>query len=334
MRIGIVVNLSSPTTDYYRSVNPFIRLREVYPENTVKFINPDSVKWYDFYDVDVVLFQRANGNDILGMINEVKRMGKKVWLDHDDLLHEVNAANPSSQHFNKPQVKESVEKAFKYADYVTVSTPYLKEFYSQFYDKDKISIIPNAIDFKVTPLQPLKRDKLLDKPKRLIWRGSQTHLDDLGTIANFWKQIEKREDVETGIVGLPDWLGRVLYPKSIIVPWNNSLFQYFEMLKNSKPHYGVFPLTIDNFNQSKSNNFAMEMMVVGCISYAPQKITEFNIPGVRTYINEVDLIHQFTNALDKDDAYFVDMEAGRKWLQEERDLVKVNELRLNVLKSI
>ncbi|WP_289460462.1 hypothetical protein, partial [Klebsiella pneumoniae] len=27
MRLGIVTNLTSPTTDYYRSVNPFMRLR-------------------------------------------------------------------------------------------------------------------------------------------------------------------------------------------------------------------------------------------------------------------------------------------------------------------
>jgi hypothetical protein len=55
---------------------------------------------------------------------------------------------------------------------------------------------------------------------------------------------------------------------------------------------------------------------------------------VRTYKNELDLIHKFTKALDKDDAYFVDLEAGRKWLKEERDLVKVNELRINVLNAI
>jgi hypothetical protein len=106
------------------------------------------------------------------------------------------------------------------------------------------------------------------------------------------------------------------------------------MVKHSAPHYGVFPLTIDNFNQAKSNNFAMEMLVAGCISYAPEEIKEFNIAGVRTYKNELDLIHKFTNALDKDDAYFVDLEAGRKWLKEERDLVKVNELRINVLNSL
>lgn len=334
MRIGIVVNISSPTTDYYRTVNPYMRLRDAYSQFTLKMINPDTVKWYDFYDVDVVIFQRANGNDILGMINEVRRMGKKIILDHDDLLHEVSPANPSSAHFNKPQVKESVEKAFKYADWVTVSTPYLKEFYSKYFDKDKITIIPNGIDFTVTPMQPVKRDKMIDAKKRVMWRGSQTHLEDLATISNFWVEMQRKTNVEIGIVGLPEFIARTLYPKTIVIPWNNSLFQYFEMLKNSAPHYGVFPLTIDNFNQAKSNNFAMEMLVAGCISYAPEEIKEFNIPGVRTYKNELQLIHLFTKALDKDDAYFVDLEAGRKWLREERDLVKVNELRLNVLNAL
>jgi hypothetical protein len=55
---------------------------------------------------------------------------------------------------------------------------------------------------------------------------------------------------------------------------------------------------------------------------------------VRTYKNELELIHKFTKVLEKDDAYFVDLEAGRKWLKEERDLLKVNELRVKVLNSL
>ena len=76
------------------------------------------------------------------------------------------------------------------------------------------------------------------------------------------------------------------------------------------------------------------MLVAGCISYAPEEIKEFNIPGVRTYKNELQLIHLFIKALDKDNAYFVDLEAGRKWLQDERDLKKVNLIRLAIMESI
>jgi len=334
MRLGIVVNLTSPTTDYYRSVNPFMRLRSQMANLTIKYLNPETVKWYDFYDVDVLIFQRPNGDGMLSMIAEARKMGKKIILDHDDLLHEVNLANPASEHFGKTKVKESVEKAFKYADYIIVSTPYLKEFYKQFFDESKICVIPNAIDFQVTPLAPVGKDKLDTKLKRIIWRGSMTHIEDLKTIDNFWLNISKRKDVEVAFIGIPEWLGKTLYPNIKVLPWNNSLFQYFELMKNSAPHYGVFPLTVDNFNQAKSNNFAMEMLVAGCISYAPEAIKEFCIPSVRTYKDEEDLSNKFTNALDKDDAYFADLKAGREWLVKQRDLLKVNMLRESVLKTI
>jgi len=333
IRIGIVTNLSSPTTDYYRSVNPFIKLRREIPME-ITFLNPDTVKWYDFYNVDVVLFQRPNGDHILGMISEAKKMGKKVILDHDDLLHEVNPANPSSQHFSKEVVKKSVERAFIYADHVITSTPYLKDFYKQHYDENKITVIPNAIDLETTPFVAVKRDKAIDKKKRIMWRGSMTHIEDLQTVDLFWKWLMAKETVEVAFVGLPDWLGKTLYPKAIHVPWNNSLFQYFEMMKNSNPHYGIFPLTNDNFNQSKSNNFAMEMLVAGAIPYAPRYIKEFNIYGVRLFNDQDDLKQMIQSDLEKDNLYFVDLEAGRDWIKRERDLIKVNQMRLNVLNTI
>jgi len=56
IRLGIVINLASPTTDYYRSVNPFAKLRKEIAMD-ISYLNPDTVKWYDFYNCDVVLFQ-------------------------------------------------------------------------------------------------------------------------------------------------------------------------------------------------------------------------------------------------------------------------------------
>jgi hypothetical protein len=119
-----------------------------------------------------------------------------------------------------------------------------------------------------------------------------------------------------------------------VIPWNNSLFQYFELIKNSAAHYAVFPLTNDNFNQSKSNNFAMEMLVTGCVPYAPKEITEFNVPGVRLYDGSDDLYYQFEKALAKDGDYFYHLTQGRQWLLSERNLLTVNNKRKQVLKGI
>jgi hypothetical protein len=38
--------------------------------------------------------------------------------------------------------------------------------------------------------------------------------------------------------------------------------------------------------------------------------------------------------MEKDDAYFADLKIGREWLSEERDLITVNELRINVLNNL
>ena len=152
-----------------------------------------------------------------------------------------------------------------------------------------------------------------------MWRGSMTHIEDLQTVDLFWKWLMAKETVEVAFLGLPDWLGKTLYPKAVHVPWNNSLFQYFEMMAKSNPHYGIFPLTNDNFNQSRSNNFAMEMLVAGAIPYAPKYIKEFNFEGVRLFDDQNDLKQMIQGDLEKDVLYFVDLEAGRDWIKRERD---------------
>lgn len=333
MSIGVIANLSSPTTDFYRTVNPYLKLRDY--GFSVSILNPDTVKWYDFYKCNVIVVSRPNGDTILGFIAEAKKMGKKVIIDHDDLLHEVNEANPASQHFNSDKVKQSVEKAFKHADHVTVSTPFLYDFYSKFIDKAKITIVPNAIDFNITPFVPVETDKLKAEKKRVLWRGSTTHLEDLATVNKFWEYILNNQKAEVAFIGLPSWLGKTLYSKAIHIPWNNSLFQYFELIANSKPHYGVFPLTNDNFNQSKSNNFAMEMLVVGCVPYAPSQITEFNFDGVRLYDSQENLIELFEKCLNfEDKEYYNDLKKGREWIKANRDLKNVNHLRQQILENL
>lgn len=78
----------------------------------------------------------------------------------------------------------------------------------------------------------------------------------------------------------------------------------------------------------------MEMLVTGCVPYAPKEITEFNVPGVRLYEGSDDLNGQFEKVLQKDWDYFKHLQAGRKWLLTERNLLKVNNKRKQVLKEI
>jgi hypothetical protein len=52
------------------------------------------------------------------------------------------------------------------------------------------------------------------------------------------------------------------------------------------------------------------------------------------YEGNDDLSGQFEKALEKDGNYFNHLQAGRKWLLTERDLLTVNNKRKQVLKGI
>jgi hypothetical protein len=48
-------------------------------------------------------------------------MGKKVLLDIDDLLHHIPDSNPAQGHFEKDDVKKSINEALRLADHIFVS---------------------------------------------------------------------------------------------------------------------------------------------------------------------------------------------------------------------
>ena len=100
MKVLIVANPTSAATDYYRTTGPFTRLSQRNPNISLIIEYPQNVKWHHMFAADVLLFQRPNGDDILTLIAEAKRMGKKIVLDIDDLLHGLTDANPASRHFN------------------------------------------------------------------------------------------------------------------------------------------------------------------------------------------------------------------------------------------
>ena len=85
MNVLIVANPTSAATDYYRTTGPFVRLSQSNPKVKLQIEYPQNVKWHHMYTADVLLFQRPNGDDILTLIAEAKRMGKKIVLDIDDL---------------------------------------------------------------------------------------------------------------------------------------------------------------------------------------------------------------------------------------------------------
>ena len=328
-RILIVSNPQSPGTDYYRTVGPFIRLEEQYPTHVrVSTQSPDKLTWFHLFSNDIIIFQRPNGNEIVGYIMEAKAMGRKVIIDIDDLLHGIPESSPAYKHFNTPGIGDSVVSAMKMADHIIFSTAFLESFYNQYTPETvgKTSVIQNAWDEAIHRFAPIAQQH---NPVRMMWRGSMSHLGDLQTIKGEMRKMMQRKNFETVFVGMPAFMGYDLPPAKYL-EWQ-TLFTYFRLIRESQPDYGFFPLEDNAFNHAKSNIFAIEMLSAGAVPIVPRGFAEWDIPGLLRYSTP----GGFTHIIDRIAAGKMNreerIEEGRKFLRDNFSIESRNELRLKIV---
>lgn len=329
MNILVLANPSSPATDYYRTTGAFMRLAKITPDINIRVEFPTNVKWHHIYEADVMVVSRPNGDEILNFLAEAKRMGKKIVVDIDDLLHGLTEANPAAKHFNKPEIQRSIETALELADTLIVSTPYLQDYYRNHYT-GRIHVIPNCSIQEVTPYGD---NWPVHEPLRVFWRGSTTHLADLHTIANVWNIMGESKEYNLMFIGVERFIMPWFKGKATFVPWQ-TLFALWEGMRNSAMDVGIFPLTNDPFNLSKSNIFALEVLTAGGVVLAPEGFPEFEHPGVLTYKNpmhlQIVLKDLQSGKIDKVQA----VNEGRAWMEEHRNIDQWNQVRKSIVNSL
>lgn len=203
IELTVVTNPQSAATDFYRSVGPLWYIQKMTGGGVLlKTVTPPNIDWHQLFTSDVVFFSRPNGNTLLDIIAEVKDMGKRVWVDYDDLLDGLSDYNPAKVHFGREDVKESVKLILAMADAVSVSTQYLKEYYQQ-YAKAEIIVLKNAFDSNLFRFQPIRPQA---DPIRLHWRGSATHLGDLMTVKPVLDYVIDSEKWRMKFHGLQKWM--------------------------------------------------------------------------------------------------------------------------------
>ncbi len=326
MKIGILSNAQSPATDAYRTIHPFSLLGH----ETI-IIDPNNPKWYDLLACDILVASRPNGTVIHGLLSEFKRtgQGKKIIVDMDDNLHELDPSNPSFPHFNRPDVKESVVACMNLADHIIFSTKALQDYYSKLTSTPS-TVVPNAIDFNITPMQ---EPRPINKPVRVLWRGSKHHQADLLTIKPFWDWILNNKDYEVLFMGMPPDEVYTYYPGAKCVTWNASPFGFWEKLAALKADVGIFPLCKTLFNYGKSDIFAQEMTRCGVLAIVPDGFEEFDHPGVYTFLNADELIQSFS-AWCQGENRIKEIEKGQAWLREYRSLDVVNVARAKIIEGL
>jgi len=330
INICCITTPSSAATDYYRTVTPLQWLSRELPDRLhVEAHEPDRLKWYHLAKSDVVVLCRPNGSHYLGIMAEAKKMKKKIWADYDDDLLNITDANPASKHFNKEKVKQTVIQAVAMADVVTTSTQELAQLY-QALTRHRIHVIPNAYNHYERPFIEYRPQ---DKPVKMFWRGSATHLYDLHTIKDVVNSISKSKSCNLSILGLERWMLPFIDGDYKLSYWK-TLYAYLNDLEVDRPDWFLVPLVDDPFNRGKSNIAWIEATTAGAAVLAPAGLSEWIRPGIVNYRSPehlLELVGEISTGKRKKSKY---VEQSRTWIDEYLRLDRVNQARVQVIDAL
>ena len=199
---------------------------------------------------NVVVMQMAHTPAALNMFLSLKETYKiPVVAEIDDNMISTADYNPANPFYSQGEdFRKIAIDQFKAADAMIVSTPYLREVYSEFCYY--IEVVPNAIDFKVW--DNLKRRDTKGQV-RIGWAGGASHNEDLKLIEPAMRNIlAKYKNVRFVFVhGIPNFLKNIDGVECI--QRFERIDRYPQYLASRRLDIGLAPLVDNAFNRGKSN---------------------------------------------------------------------------------
>jgi len=202
---------------------------------------------------DMIVVMRRDMKAHVAMMMAMKDLNKPVVFETDDFVHYVPPYNPGARFYTPGSEQTDVWSSmqFNVADYVQVTTPGMKQYYTQLHQK--IYVLPNLYD----------PEYWIDnypepKPHDEIRIG--------GWFANaHWGNLRKLKDVITPILDkypnvkfhlltqVPDWWYGEQKKGRLVVHKFHNLANYAEYIKSIGLDIGLAPLLDNHFNRCKSN---------------------------------------------------------------------------------
>jgi glycosyltransferase involved in cell wall biosynthesis len=220
--------------------------------------------------------------------------GKPMVVEADDNVLSCPTYNPAAKFYSPDSsIRKMAVAQIREADAVIVSTPYLKEVYSEF--NDHIYVMPNSIDFETWG----KAQRGVNKGKITIgWMGGATHDDDLAIVLPAIKTLTKKyPNVE--FYFLHGASKQVRDIKGVRVSNKfERIDKYHKYVAKAGFDIGLAPLVDNAFNRAKSNLRWLEYSALGipCVSSNVGHFAETIHNGVDGLL--CDTPEDFTNALE------------------------------------
>jgi len=218
----------------------------------------------DLYWSDIVLCYRPSEPAHIGVIEEAKRLGKKILLDYDDDLTAIPVGHP--EFFRLGTKAEFVKKAISLADAIWVSTEALKAVIQKNTTDAEVIVIPNAILPETIATDPAKWAPV----RNGIWAGSPAHREDADAFKMDYKLIRKNVTSFIWINYMPTWASNDQeYGSAMLHPWIHTEM-YFEWMRQNKVAVIWKPLITSQFNACKSNIAYITATAVGAVCVTNQ----------------------------------------------------------------
>lgn len=208
-------------------------------------------------------------------IELAQRLEQRTYCDIDDFYQGLTPANraytETHADINKVQNRDHYEKVIDAVDVLTVSTPFLLDYYSQ--RRDNVVMVRNGVNMnQFTPVTHNQRP-------RLGWTGSTAYRNnDLELLKDWLPDFLEDHDLTFHHNGAsPDTPSFAdvtgINPKRLTTSPLSSIERYPEGFQFD---IGLIPLNNIPFNEAKSNIKGLEMMAAG-IPFIASDLPEYRI---------------------------------------------------------
>lgn len=218
-------------------------------------------------EADAIVFQRCETRHALAAFFAMKDQfpTKPILSEIDDDIFDVAPYNPAAATLSPgSHLTQIAIDQFKASDGIIVSTPYLKDVYSEF--NENIYVVPNSIDCQKWDNAPKKKKSGI----RIGWVGSGSHSKDLELLDKVFPAIlERNKDAQFVICSyfqddlsaLPEFLLNRKGVK-IVNKWS-PILKYPAHVAAQDFDIGLAPLVDNKFNRGKSNLRWLEYSALG-----------------------------------------------------------------------
>lgn len=242
-------------------------------------------------EADLYVLQMPLQPDYCVLVDYLKSIGKKVVVEVDDDYRHMPGYNPAKK-AARPRMKLKrnegswlvLDYCIRRADALTVTTPAIRDSYSEFYD-GPIYVLRNFLDWRmwqdVTPVYDQVRPR---GRVRVGYLGTlQWHKGDLDEIRPWFSQwLSDNPEVDFVAAGDPGMHDYLAIPERQRVSTDLLAFRHLELADIVATFdIGLVPLKQNKFNQGKSHLKGMEYAGAGipCIASPTESYNEWWLSG-------------------------------------------------------